>query len=134
MSFFSPGKSCVFSEVKARLTLSGEPIKSVPVIRRWEWKELREDRTTTDEQGYFELPAIYESSVTRMLPIELVIGQELHVVVKGEEKKIWAHAKQSLDEDSELKGQPINLTCELTDPMEMHESFGLLQTLCSWEG
>lgn len=133
MSFFNPGKTCVFSEVRARLTLNGEPVRNATVIRRWEWKEPREDRTVTDREGYFEFPAVYESSVTRMLPIEIVIGQEIYVVLDDKEEKIWVHAKQSPDENSELKGRPIRISCELSDPMKTHGSFGLLQTLCSWE-
>lgn len=134
MSFFNPGKTCVFSEVKAQLTRSGKPVKHATIIRRWEWKEQQEDRTQTDEQGNFEFPAAYESSMSRLLPIEIVIGQEIFVVVDGEEKKIWAHAKRSADENSELKGQPMKLFCELNDPMKTYGDYGLLQTLCSWEG
>lgn len=134
MSFFNPGKTCVFSEVKAQVTLNGEPVKNATVIRRWEWKELREERTKTDDQGYFEFPAAYESSIMRMLPIEIVIGQELFVKVEGEEKRIWVHAKRSPDPNSELKGRSLNLSCELSNPMKTHGNFGLLQTLCSWEG
>ncbi|WP_157209854.1 DUF6795 domain-containing protein [Marinimicrobium agarilyticum] len=52
MSFFNPGKTCVFSEVKAHLTHDGEPLKNATVIRRWEWKEQHEQRTQTDGKGY----------------------------------------------------------------------------------
>ncbi|WP_347331535.1 DUF6795 domain-containing protein [Marinimicrobium locisalis] len=134
MSFFNPGKTCVFSAVKAYVTYNGEPVKNATIIRRWEWKEEREERTQTDEHGYFEFPAAYESSVSRMLPIEIVIGQELFVVVDGTEKKIWAHAKRSADENSELKGREMKLSCELNEPMKTYGDYGLLQTLCSWEG
>ncbi len=49
MSFFNPTKTCVFSAVKAQLTMNGEPLKNATVIRRWEWQELREEKTQTDE-------------------------------------------------------------------------------------
>jgi hypothetical protein len=132
MSFFNPGKTCVFSHVAAQLTLDGEPLKNETVIRRWEWKELREDQTQTDEQGYFELPAVFELSATRFLPIEIVIGQELFVVIDGEEHKFWANAKRAPEENSELKGVPIELSCDLHDEMKVHGEYGLLQTLCKW--
>lgn len=134
MAFFNPGKTCVFSAVRAQLTMRGEPVKNATIIRRWEWKDTKEDRTKTDDNGFFELPAVFESSITRMLPIEIVIGQELFVVLDDEEKKFWANAKRSADENSELKGRPISLKCELTDPMKVLGSFGLMQTLCSLEG
>lgn len=134
MSFFSPGKTCVFSEVKARVTLNGEPVKNASVIRRWEWKELQEERTTTDNDGYFTFPAAYESSVTRMLPIELVIAQGLYVVVDGEEQKIWSNSKRNPEQNSEFQGQPISLVCELTNEMRITREFrSRMHTLCEWE-
>ena len=86
MAMFDVGKTCVFSQVKAKLTLNGEPVKNTKVIRRWEWNELHEDSTTTDDKGYFEFPVIFEKSASRLLPIELVIAQGLYVIVDGEEK------------------------------------------------
>lgn len=88
MSIFDVGKTCVFSVVKARLTKGGEPLKNTRVIRRWEWNNLREDSATTDENGYFELPAVFEKSISRMLPVEIVIAQGLYVVAGGEEKNM----------------------------------------------
>lgn len=132
MSFFNPGKTCVFSQVRAQLTLNGEPVRTATVIRRWEWNKLREDQTQTDENGYFEFPPVFESSVTRLLPVEIVIGQELFVLVDGEEKKFWANAKRDPEENSELKGSRIDLNCELNSKMKIHGDYGLLQTLCTW--
>lgn len=134
MSFFNPGKTCVFSHVQAQLTMGGEPIKNATVIRRWEWKDLREEQTQTDESGRFELPAVYESSAMRFLPIELVIAQGLYVVIDGEEIRFWSNSKRNPEENSEFKGRPISLYCDLNNEMEITREFGsLMNTLCTWE-
>lgn len=134
MSIFDLGKTCVFSVVKARLTKDGVPLKNTQVIRRWEWNKLREDSTTTDESGYFELPAVFEKSITRMLPTELVIAQGIYVVDAGEEKKIWSNSKREPEENAEFNGKPIELSCELMNEMEIYRDFGSrMRTLCTWE-
>jgi len=134
MSIFDVGKTCVFSEVKAKLTRNGEPLKNTKVIRRWEWNELKEDVTTTDEQGYFEFPAVFEKSITRMLPVELVIAQGLYVEESDGETKIWSNSKREPEENAEFDGRPIEMKCEMTNDMEIHKEFGSrMRTLCTWE-
>lgn len=133
MSFFNPTKTCVFSAVKARLTLNGEPLKGAAVVRRWEWQKLQEDSTTTDEQGYFTFPAVFESSVTRLMPVELVVAQALFVKQGGNEKKFWSNSKREPKENAEFNGQPISLVCELTHEMKVTREFGsIMSTLCTW--
>ena len=87
MSVFDIGKTCVFSEVKVKLMRNGEPLKNTKVIRRWEWNALKQDTATTDSNGYLEFSAIYEKSISRLLPIELVIAQGIYVIENGKEKK-----------------------------------------------
>lgn len=132
MSFLNPTKTCVFSAVKARLTNNGQPLKGATVIRRWEWHELKEERTTTNAQGEFEFPAVYESSVTRLLPMEIVIGQSLRVVVDGEERKFWTNSKRNADLNGEYRGRLMRLTCELTNESKIYNSAGvMMSTLCT---
>jgi hypothetical protein len=127
-------KTCVFSAVKAQITINGEPVKQAMVIRKWEWNDLREETTQTDDGGYFQFPAVFESSVARFLPVELVIAQGLYVVIDGEEKKIWSNSKREPDENAEFNGKPISLICELTDEMKIYRDFGSrMNTLCRWE-
>ena len=134
MSAFSPLKTCVFSSVKARLTVNGEPLRDATVIRRWEWQEKREDRATTDADGWFSFPPVFESSLTRLLPVELVIGQSLEVLVDGKPKSIWSFAKRKPEENAELKGKPIVMRCELTqDSKARRESGAILSTMCVLE-
>jgi hypothetical protein len=133
MSFLNPTKTCVFSAVKARLTMNGEPLKGATVIRRWEWQKLQEESTKTDEQGEFTFPAVFESSATRLLPVELVIAQGLYVKLNGEEKKLWSNSKREPKENTEYNGRPISLVCELTHEMKTTRENGAIRsTLCTW--
>src|SRR5690554_3551266 len=115
MSFFNPTKTCVFSEVKARLMFNGEPLRNMKVIRQWEWHKRRSDESMTDNDGYVTFPAVYESSVTRLLPAEIVIGQQLSVVVGDQETIFWSNVKVEPEENSEYGGSKFNLACELGD-------------------
>ena len=134
MSIFKPGKTCVFSKVNAVLTENGTPLSNVKVVRKWEWKDLKEETTTTDENGRFEFPAVFESSATRLLPVELVIAQGLYVVINGEEQKIWSNSKREPEENAEYGGKPISLMCELTNELKIYRDQGSrMRTLCSWE-
>ena len=134
MGIFDAGKTCVFSAVKARLTNNGEPIRGAKVIRRWEWNKLQEEFTTTDENGQFELPAVFESSMSRMLPMELVIAQGLYVAIDGEEKKFWSNSKREPEENAEFQGRSIDLSCEITNESKIYRDFGSrMRTLCTWE-
>lgn len=134
MSLFNPLKTCVFSPVKVRLTMNGEPLKGVLVIRRWEWHAKREDSAQTDARGDFVFPAVFESSLTRMLPVELVIAQGLYVMVDGVEKKIWSSSKREPEENAEFNGQPIAMRCELSREMKIYrKASSVMSTLCTWE-
>ena len=130
----NPLKTCVFSAVKARLTINGVPVKGATVVRRWKWHSMREERTATDAAGNFSFPPVYESSVTRFLPMEFVVAQGMFVVVDGAETQFWANTKRETAENAELGGRALALVCELKNEMKLTESFGsLLSTVCTWE-
>ena len=134
MSILGIGKVCVFSEVKLRLLHDGKPISNTKVKRRWEWNELHSDERVTDDEGYVSFPAIFESSISRLLPIELVIAQGLYVVEGDEEKKIWSNSKREPEENAEFNGKTFELTCEITNEMKTYRDFGSrMRTLCTWE-
>lgn len=134
MSFFNPGKTCVFSEVKARLMLDGKPVANAKVTRQWDWNKRKSDEATTDENGYVSFPAVYESSSVRLLPAELVISQQLSVEVAGEEKVFWTNGKREPEENAEYGGAPFSVVCELNDEEVLIEEYGsLMVTMCKLE-
>ena len=129
---FGTGKTCVFSQVKVRVTKNGIPLENLPVIRRWEWNTLREDKTTTDKDGYFTFPAVFEESVSRFLPVELVIAQGLYVIADGEEIKIWSNSKRKPEENAEFGNRPIVMDCDFANETKTYKEFcSRMRTLCT---
>lgn len=134
MSFFNPTKTCVFSEVRARLVLNGKPIVGATVTRQWNWNKKRTDESVTDENGFVHFPAIFESSVARLLPTELVIGQQLSVEINGATKVFWANGKREPEENAEYGGASFNVVCELSEEEVLIEDYGsLMVTMCKLE-
>jgi hypothetical protein len=132
MGFSNPLKTCVFSAVRARLVIEGEPVKGATVIRRWEWQTLREERTVTDDEGYFDFPAKFEYSILRLLPAEIVIGQGLYVVIDNEENAFWIYSRRSPEENAEYQGRPIDIMCDLNDEtVVIKDSIARMVTLCN---
>jgi hypothetical protein len=126
------GKTCVFSEVKIHLLLDGKPVINKKVVRQWDWNKRGSDERTTDENGYVFFPAIYESSVSRLLPTELVIGQQLSVKLNGEEKVFWTNSKREPEQNAEYGGREFQITCELKNKEVLIEEYGsLMVTLCT---
>lgn len=134
MSIFSPGKTCVFSEVKAQITKDGKPISNAKVIRRWEWNKANSDEAMTDKQGVVTFPAVFESSLSRLLPTELVIGQQLSIDINGEEVVFWTNSKREPEPNAEYGGASFHISCELSDEEVLIEDYGsLMVTMCRLE-
>ncbi|MCX2795567.1 hypothetical protein OQJ68_00600 [Microbulbifer thermotolerans] len=134
MTFLNPLKACTFSEMNIQITLDGEPAKGAEVIRLVKWKKEKIDNFTADEEGRVELPAMFESSTTNLLPMEFVATQLITVKYKGKEYEIWNYAKRKPEKNFELEGKPFSLKCELSKEDELHEVFSsLLVTQCTWE-
>ena len=125
------GKTCVFSSVKARLLLDGKPVANAKVRREWDWNKPKSDESYTDKNGDVTFPAVFESSVSRLLPIELVIAQVLFVQIDGEEKRFWVNSKREPEENAEYGGANFDVICELNNEAILIEDYGsLMLTVC----
>lgn len=122
MSILGIGKTCVFSEVKVRLLNNGKPVSNAKVKRQWEWNTPNSDESVTDGDGYVIFPAVFESSVSRLLPIELVISQQLLVQINGEYKEFWINDRREPEVNAEYNGAEFDVTCELTDEEKLHKA------------
>jgi len=131
MSIFDVGKTCVFSSVKVQLLQNGKPVVNAKVSREWNWNSSKEDESTTNADGYVTFPAVFESSVSRLLPIEIVITQHLSVNINGEELVFWTNAKRKPEENSEYGGAEFDAICELSEEEVLVEDYGsLMLTKC----
>lgn len=133
MSFFDGGKSCVFSEVQLKVTHNGKPASGAKLTRYVSWQKDIVDEFTLDENGEIKLEAVYQRSLTSLLPVEFVVAQSITVSYEDSEVEIWLNSKRSPEPNSELGGKELTLSCELFDEPELHEEFNaLLLTNCNW--
>jgi len=131
MSFLGMGKVCVFSELTVHLTLDGLPLANKKVTRQWEWDNLNSDEMMTNNDGLVSFPAVFESSVSRLLPMELVVGQQLSVELDGNDKVFWTNSKREPKENAEYGGVVFLADCELNDEEVLIEDYGsLMVTQC----
>lgn len=83
----------------------GEPVKNARIVRRADYQSNSQDETRTDYSGRFTMPSLFERSITKLLPQEVVVGQsllierdgdlvEFHMGVKRNLKKMWRPAER----------------------------------------
>ncbi|MGN0920181.1 MAG: DUF6795 domain-containing protein [Cellvibrio sp.] len=134
MGFFDAGKVCLFSGISGVITKDGKPVASARVVRTADRDGERKDETTTDENGYFELPPIFERTVTKLLPMEFVASQSIFVTDDGVEYDIWYSVKRDPAENTEARGKPLKVTCELNSETVgiLVEGVGILSK-CTWD-
>jgi hypothetical protein len=113
MSIFDAGKVCLFSKISGTITLDGKPAAHAVVIRKVNLNRDKVDQTTTDENGYFEMPAVFQRTVTKFLPQEFVAKQDIKVIYNNTEYEIWNGVKRKSGENVESKGHPLIVSCEL---------------------
>lgn len=134
MSIFDAGKVCTFSSISGVILKDGKPVPNAVVTRTTSYQSEKKDKTQTNEEGYFEMPALFERSVLSMLPQEFAVGQRLVVTIGNEEHDIWSGVKRIKDENSEAKGQPLIVTCDLGDEKQAFEvDRQPFITKCKWD-
>lgn len=112
-SLFHVGKVCLFSKISGVITLDGLPAANAKVIRTANLNKDKVDITYTDENGFFEMPAVFQRTVTKFLPQEFVTKQDIVVQYNGKEYDIWSGVKRTPDENAEARGEILNVQCEL---------------------
>jgi hypothetical protein len=119
-------KVCLATEVKGVVTLQGKPVANAKVTREVLFRDQKlNSETITDEKGNFSLPAVYERTVWKHTPFEVVIGQTINIEFENKQYLAFRTSKRNFDVDGELNspiaienGQvltPFILACELTN-------------------
>jgi len=110
-------KVCLFSPVKGKVVLKGEPVAGAVIERSydWAWKNKKgHDQTETDQNGEFSLPAIYGTMILgSVLPHEPVIEQTINIQHQGKTHEAWYFHKGEYSEHGELGGGVLDLLCDL---------------------
>ena len=112
---------------------NGKPVAGATIIREAKYEKTFSDQTTTDENGYFEMPALFVRSIAKYLPQEFVVGQSIKVQVGDKEERIWSGVKRKREENVESRGKPLIVTCDLSDDQEIIRVDGsVFEGKCRW--
>src|SRR5690606_29026428 len=88
----------------------------------------------TDDNGYFELPPMFERTVTKLLPMEFVTLQRINVIDGEEQYEIWRSIKRDPKENTEARGKKLEVVCEM-----LQEEKGIIvdgvviHSKCTWD-
>jgi len=133
MALTDVGKVCLFSKMTGVIKLDGKPVANAKLIRSVNKSGKKVDETITNEKGEFEFPAIFERTITKFLPQEFVVKQEIFVQYNHKEYKIWAGVKRGPEENTEARGKDLVVDCELNSEKKFIEVDGSpIISLCTW--
>jgi hypothetical protein len=128
------GKVCLFSGISGVITLDGKPVANARLVRTADRDGAMTDETTTDENGHFSMPPVFERTITKYLPQEFVASQEIYVYVDGMKYKMWSGVKRKAYENAESRGKPLIVTCELSGEEQFKQvDNSPIFSLCEWE-
>lgn len=134
VSFTDAGRVCLFSNMSGMITLNGEPVAGARLVRTVDLSKPQTDETTTDDNGRFEFPAVFTRTITKFLPQEFVSKQAIVVHHEGQEYRMWSGVKRKPEENTESRGKPLVVQCELTSEEKMISvNNSLIFSLCTWD-
>lgn len=113
----SSGEACTFSAISGTLTKNGAPLAGVTVTRNVDWQGNKTETTTTDAKGYFSFDHHVERSIAKVLPMQFSAKQTIDVLVDGENFNIWEGVKLTPGFNSENRGVPLEVECDINDPL-----------------
>lgn len=132
-NLFDAGKVCLFSKISGVITLDGIPAANAKVIRTVNLNKDKTDYTYTDEHGYFEMPAVFQRTVTKFLPQEFVANQDIFVDYMNKNYRIWSSVKRTPEVNSESRGKDLVVECELnSEETLITVNNSPIFSLCKW--
>ena len=123
----------VFSPLQGKITYQGKPASGAKVLLETRWGSRASGRieVEADENGHFSLPAVKDKA-RFILPVQFVAHQGIYVNYHGSHL-IWSAGKLGKGLFDELGGRPVDVVCELLDPIErVDEAPELVATSCRW--
>ena len=134
MAISDVGKVCLFSAISGVITLDGKPVANARLVRIVKKEGAKTDETTTDEKGYFQFPPVFDRTITKFLPMEFVVSQVIDLHHQGMKYELWNGVKRNPDENTESRGLPLIVQCELNQERMFKEVNGSpIISLCKWE-
>lgn len=134
MALSDVGKVCLFSAISGVITQDGKPVANAKLVRKVNHSKDVIDETTTDQNGHFTMPAVFERTVTKLLPMEFVVRQAIYVKHEGKEYLLWEGVKREEKENSESRGQALIVRCELNQERLFKQVNGNpIVSFCTWD-
>jgi len=134
MSINDFAKVCLFSQMNGVITLDGKPVTNAKLVRTVKLSKPDSDETHTDAQGNFEFPAKFTRSIGKHLPQEFASNQDITVHHNGKQYKMWSAVKRTPDENSESRGKPLVVACELNSEETLIKvNNSPIFSLCTWD-
>ena len=132
MSFFGV---CLFSKTSGQILNEGKPVEGANIIRTMIWQNKTfEEKAVTDKNGNFTFDAKIKNSLSKFIPVEVVVAQKILIEHNGIQYEGWKANKRDAEENTELNGRPINLKCELTDEVSVKEQGrNVIKGMCRWD-
>ena len=128
------GKVCLFSKISGIVTMHGEPVEGAKLLRKADWNGIKTDEAITDVTGHFDFPALFERTITKYLPQEFVVSQEIIIHYNGKAYVIWSGVKRQKEENSESRGKSLIVECELTNERKLITvNRNSIFTICTWD-
>lgn len=128
------GKVCLFSKMTGVIKIDGKPVAKARLVRTVDLSGPETDETLTDENGHFEFPAVFTRTITKYLPQEFASNQEIMVHYNGKQYRMWSSVKRQPDENSESRGKPLVVECELSSEEKMIKvNNSPIFSLCTWD-
>lgn len=126
------GKVCLFSGMSGVIEMDGKPAANVRLVRT---AESKVDETTTDENGYFEFPSVFERTIAKYLPQEFAASQKIVAHYQGREIDVWVGVKRKPEEHVESRGKPLVVHCELGLEVEnlIQVNNSPIFSRCTWD-
>src|SRR5690554_6681839 len=130
-------KLYLMSEISGTITLNGEPAAGAKlkriVSKAYSRSELT-DEAVTDANGYFTMPAVTQRTfVQKIFPMEFVVPSVIFVTYQGQEYKVWSSTKREPEKNSENRGKPLVVQCELSaDERVLGVNSSPFITICDW--
>lgn len=127
----------LMSPLKGQLVKDGEPLANtaLEVMLSMPRGEQRTFAHQTDENGFFDLPAITEKMHVGPMT-EFAVSQYVFALIDGEKVRLWYAGKREPELHGEFTppGEPVDLVCDLDAEQITHrEMAGVILTKCKWK-
>ena len=126
----------LMSPLKGQLVKDGQPLANVELEVSLSMPgEERTFKHQTDENGYFDLPAITEKMHIGPMT-EFAVGQYVYAIIDGKKEDFWYAGKRESNLHAEFypPGEPLDIVCDISGENAVHrELAGVIMTKCKWK-